>query len=772
TSIDNAAASIAQDSTGSITVYKMPAVPGLAVGDTANVTAAVTRYGATLELAVDSAADVVKTGTTVPQGATISVVATSDVHGNVLNFDYGTNAAPSKAQGLAKVSTYVKGLRAANPNVMLIDNGDTIQGTPLVYYYNMIDKTTLYPMAAVMGAMKYDSWTLGNHEFNYGLENLNRIMTNAKAQGISILSANTYQSDDTNFVEPYTMKSFNINGKTVTVAVIGLTTKTVPSWEDPAHYAGLHFNDLVDEAKKWVPIVRANGADVVIIAAHTGLEGAADVIPENQAKALATQVSGVDVIVAGHRHGTINDLNYKNPEGKVVPIIEPGKWANNISQIDIAVDADGIVTGITTKNVAMTNTIAEDPEIVSLIAPYQTKTLEYTATVLGQSTGEYKGDKQLTQPTEIMELINKVQAGAAGTQLSIAAPLSLKAYIPEGDITIKDIMGVYVYENFLYGVEMTGKQIKDWMEYSVRYYKQVSDAADPIVKDPALNIADYNLDQLYGLTYDIDLTVPGAAVDASGRVVSGDRIKNLKYNGKLIKDTDVFTVAINNYRFNGGGGFMAAAGISNTDPSIVTYDSAKALGDDGQVRSLMMRYVQDNKTITPSSTNNWKISTSPVVQEVAVTGIILNSATLDIRLGNSQTLKATVLPQNATNKEVVWKSSNENVATVVNGVVTGLGKGTATITAATADGNYSAEAIVNVSASAAGIGLNKSGLKLKVGKSQKLVAHFVPGNQYSKGDFVWESSNTDVATVKDGIVTAVSEGAATITVKTSDGKYL
>jgi len=426
----------------------------------------------------------------ISQGATISVVATSDVHGNVLNFDYGTNAAPSKAQGLAKVSTYVKGLRAANPNVMLIDNGDTIQGTPLVYYYNMIDKTTVYPMAAVMGAMQYDSWTLGNHEFNYGLETLDRITTDAEAQGISILSANTYQSDDTNFVEPYIMKSFNINGKTVTVAVIGLTTKTVPSWEDPAHYAGLHFNDLVDEAKKWVPIVRANGADVVIVASHTGEEGAADVIPENQAKALATQVSGIDVIVAGHAHSTINDLNCKNPEGKVVPIIEPGKWTNNVSQIDIAVDADGKVTGITTKNVAMTNTIAEDPEIVSLIAPYQAKTLEYTATVLGQSTGEYRGDKQITEPTEIMELINKVQTGAAGTQLSIAAPLSLKAYIPEGDITIKDIMGVYVYENFLYGVEMTGKQIEDWMEYTVRYYKQVANATDPIVKDPALNIAD------------------------------------------------------------------------------------------------------------------------------------------------------------------------------------------------------------------------------------------------------------------------------------------
>ena len=355
--------------------------------------------------------------------------------------------------------------------------------------------------------------------------------------------------------------------------------------------------------------MKAAGADVVILAAHSGEEGAADVIPENQIKAIATSVNGIDAIIAGHTHATLNDLALKNPAGKVVPVIEPGKFANKVSEIDLNYDADSKLT-VATKNVTMDNTIVEDPDIVSLIAPYQAKTLEYTATILGQSTGEYKGDKQITQPTEIMELINKVQAGAAGTQLSIAAPLSLSAYIPTGNITIKDIMGIYVYENFLYGVKMTGKQVKDWMEYTVRYYKQVSSSTDSITKDPNLNIPDYNLDQLYGASYDIDLTQSACTLDSNGRVISGNRIQNLKFNGNVVKDSDVFTVAINNYRYNGGGGFMAAAGLSNTNPSIVTYDSAKKLGDDGQVRSLMMKYVQDNKTITPTTSNNWKLSTT------------------------------------------------------------------------------------------------------------------------------------------------------------------
>lgn len=559
----------------------------------------------------------------------INVVATSDVHGNIYPWDYFGNKAAD--MGLAKVSTYVNGLRATNPNLLLIDNGDTIQGTPLVTYYNLIDKTTKYPMMAVMGAMKYDVWTLGNHEFNFGLGTLGRIINDAKSSGIHVLSANIYKEDNTNYVEPYYMKDFTINGKTIKVAVIGLTTKCVPNWDGPANYAGLHFNDLVEEAKKWVKEVKDKGADVVIVSAHSGEKGAADIIPENQVTDIATNVSGIDVIVAGHTHSLLNDTKLKNPEGKVVPVVEPGKNAQNVSKIEIAVDSTGKVGIITTSNVAMDKTIAADTNITDVVAkPYQDATMNYVKTVIGTSTGEYTGAGQTTQATAIMELINKVQMQAAGTQLSIAAPLSAAARIPKGDVTIQDIMSVYVYENFLYGVKMTGKQIKSWLEWSARYYKQVSGPDDPVVKDPVLNIPDYNLDQLYGATYDIDLTQP-----------AGSRIKNLKYNGTPISDTDVFTVAINNYRYNGGGGFMAAAGISNTDPSIVTYDSAKALGDDGQVRNMMIKYIQDNKTISPSVTANWSVSTKPVAQQGTLPktgsavdmGTIINIGSLVVILG-------------------------------------------------------------------------------------------------------------------------------------------
>lgn len=200
----------------------------------------------------------VKVSANTNSSSVISILATADIHGHVLNYDYATSKAPYNSIGLAKISTYVKSVRSSNPNVMLIDDGDTIQGTPLSYYFDKIDTSCEYPLMKVMGAMKYDTWTLGNHEFNYGLTTLNRIITDANKENITVLSANTYKTDNTNFVKPYYIKNFNINGKTFKVGILRLTTKCIPDWEDPSHYAGLHFNDLVSEAKLWGTKAKSN----------------------------------------------------------------------------------------------------------------------------------------------------------------------------------------------------------------------------------------------------------------------------------------------------------------------------------------------------------------------------------------------------------------------------------------------------------------------------------------------------------------------------------
>jgi 2',3'-cyclic-nucleotide 2'-phosphodiesterase/3'-nucleotidase len=583
----------------------------------------------------------------------ITILGTSDIHGNIYPIDYSTGAAAN--QGLAKVSTFVNTVRSSSQNVMLVDSGDTIQGTPLSYYFDKIDTTSEYPLMKVMGAMKYDSWTLGNHEFNYGLGVLNRVIGDAKKENINVLSANTYNtSDNTNFVKPYTIKTFKVNGKDVKVGILGLTTKCIPNWENASNYQGLKFNDLVDEAKKWVPVLKnTEKVDVLVATIHSGEESPNDTMPENQVKAIAANVDGIDAIICGHAHSVIqSDLSVKNPSGKVVPITEPGKWGQYVSEVDINMNNDGTLGAVTTKDVKMDDKVAADPAILTLAQSYEDKTLSYIDTVLGTSTGDFPGANQTTQETALMDLINKVQMNATGTQLSIAAPLSATANIPSGDIKIKDIMGVYVFENFLYGVKMNGAQLKSWLEYSARYYKQAPNANDPVQKDPQLNVADYNLDQLYGAAYDVDLTQPACTVDSvTGIVNSGNRIKNLKYNNVPVKDTDIFTVAINNYRYNGGGGFMKAAGLTPGDPAITIYDSAKALGDDGQVRSMMNKYIQDNKTITPTIANNWKIYTTSTPQNQSFS--IENVTGVDsFKAGNDAEVKLKVTNNLTTAKDV------------------------------------------------------------------------------------------------------------------------
>ena len=534
---------------------------------------------------------------------TITILATSDIHGNIFPWDY--SAAKSANLGLAKVSTYVSRIRALNPNTLLIDNGDTIQGTPLSYYYDKLDTKSEYPLIKVMGAMKYDGWVLGNHEFNYGLDVLNRIIGDAKKEHIAVLSANTYRSDHSNFVVPYFIKTLDTPKGPIKVGVLGLTTKEIPSWEDVSHYEGLQFSDLVHQAGEWVPKMRTEGADIIIVAMHSGEESPADTIPENQVKAVATGVKGIDAIIAGHAHMNISEHDYINPDGQKVIVTEPGKWGQFVSQIDFNIDksSDGkwLVSNKTSKTTPMDDSIVADPVITELAKPYQDATLAYIGTKIGTAQGDFLGEDQLVKETALMDFINKVQKYYAKTDLSIAAPLSSSARILKGDVSIQDLMAVYVYENYLYGIKITGKQLKDWMEWSVRYYAGVNSPSDPIVKDKALNIPDYNLDQLYGASYTIDLTKP-----------VGQRIQNLTVNKKLVTGQDVFTVAINNYRYNGGGGFMKAAGITN--PKVV-FDSAKAFGDDGQIRNLMINFIRDQKNIDPTVNHDWQISTSPVLEK-------------------------------------------------------------------------------------------------------------------------------------------------------------
>src|SRR2546421_2331497 len=265
------------------------------------------------------------------QHAGLTIISTTDLHGNIAPLDYYTNK--PDARGLAKAATIIAQMRKENPNSLLLDSGDTIQGTPLVYYHNKINNAPIDPMMLAMNTLRYDAVTVGNHEYNFGLAVLNKARREAQ---FPWLSANTYRAgtNETAY-QPYLVKE--IAG--VRVGILGLTTPGIPNWENRENYAGLEFREPVNEAKKWVAVLRdKEKVDLVVVAMHMGLEAdlrTGEVTPgqvphENEGIAIAEQVKGVDVILLGHTHRDVPDVTINS-----VLLTQADHWAIHIARVDV-----------------------------------------------------------------------------------------------------------------------------------------------------------------------------------------------------------------------------------------------------------------------------------------------------------------------------------------------------------------------------------------------------------------------------------------------------
>ena len=588
---------------------------------------------------------------TTPATLTIALLGTSDLHGQLMGWNYFTK---SPATGLTRLATVIGQERGKYPNNILVDAGDTIQGTPLVYYYNKVDTAWMsdpaksYPMMDAFKYLNYDAWTLGNHEFNFGLGTLGAVIDKATAANIAVLSANTLDKNAVtpdpvtgdqpvwSKVKPYTVKTFtDPDGNQFKVGILGLTTPAIPNWESSQNYDGLQFADIVTEGTKWVQYLKNTlKVNAIVAVVHSGVgvdDPATESTPnENEVIAFANANPEVNAILCGHTHaaistnGSLAGATNKNQ----IWIVEPKNAAANLEEVamNFTKDAGGSWTMSSANGVSLNAStgITEDPGLVSLAQPYHQAALNYLQTPVGTSSGEFLANGQTVKDTALMDLVNKVQLYYGDADLSVAAPFSATARIPKGTVTIGDVSSVYVYENFLFTVKVTGAQLRKYLEMSVgRYYQKYSSGDYKLGTngDGVTYVPDYNLDILQGADYTVDLTKTGL-FDAKGTSIANgeSRITKLQVNGTDVQDTDVFKLALNNYRVNGGGGFLAAAGIvpQNADtgaPNYITYDSQKALGDDGQVRSLMISYFQDmaagkiipgKTSVDPVYDNNWQ----------------------------------------------------------------------------------------------------------------------------------------------------------------------
>ncbi|MGV0111287.1 bifunctional metallophosphatase/5'-nucleotidase [Arthrobacter sp. CP30] len=554
----------------------------------------------------------------------ITVMGTSDLHGYIENWDYFKNAdyddAAGNDVGIAKISTLVNQVRADRGagSTLLIDNGDTIQGTSLTDYYattQPVDETgEMHPMAAAMNAMGYDSTTLGNHEFNYGLPLLR---TYEEQLDFPLLGANVKDATTGgDAFTPYVIKTLKLKGqKPIKVGILGLTTPGSAIWDRNNVDGQLEFLDMVEQARKYVPEMKSAGADVVVVSSHSGPSGTSsyggDLPIENASTLIAEQVPGIDAILAGHEHQEIPERFVTNRQtGEQVLLTEPKNWGMRLSVMDFELVKVRGQWDVASANSELlnSNTVPADPKISAIAAEQHRTTIDYVNTAIGTATETMSAADSRFRDTAVMDFVNDVQARAVDTALdgtpnadlpvlSIVAPFNRAAVIPEGPVTIRDMAGLYVFPNTLFGVEMTGAQVKDYLEYSAKYFTQTAVGApvDPATLTNAAGTPDYNYDMMSGVSYDIDISRP-----------VGQRIVDLSYAGAPIDPAQRFAVATNNYRQSGGGNFPHIA----TAPVLVNQTT--------EIRQLLIDYLIAEGTIDPSTffEENWKLTRDglPVVE--------------------------------------------------------------------------------------------------------------------------------------------------------------
>ncbi|MFC7220567.1 bifunctional metallophosphatase/5'-nucleotidase [Streptomyces polyrhachis] len=547
-----------------------------------------------------------------------TVMGTTDLHGNVFNWDYFTDAEfTDKANndvGLAKISTLVNQVREAKgaANTLLIDAGDTIQGTQLSYYYAKVDPITakggpVHPMAQAMNRIGYDAAALGNHEFNYGIPVLRRFEEQCEFPllGANALDAKTLKPA----FPPYSMHVLRTPlGRDVKVAVLGLTNPGIAIWDKANVEGRMVFPGLEEQAAYYVPRLRSMGADVVIVSAHSGSSGTSsygDALPyiENAAALVAEQVAGIDAILVGHAHTEIPEYRVANKKtGKEVVLSEPLKWGQRLTLFDFELEwvRGAWKVAHVGASVLNSNTVAEDPAIVGLLSDEHTKVVEYVNQVIGTNDAEMRSAEAPWKDVAIIDLINHIQVAAvrealAGTAhaalpvLSQAACFSRSALIPAGQVTIRDVAGLYVFENTLEARILTGAQIRDYLEFSARYYVQTAagDALDTAKITNAGGTPDYNYDVVSGISYEIDIAQP-----------AGSRIRNVTFQGAPLDDAARFVLAVNNYRANGGGNFPHVA------------KAEKVWANSDEIRNTMIAWVKAKGAITQTefASVDWKLT--------------------------------------------------------------------------------------------------------------------------------------------------------------------
>ncbi|WP_018750163.1 bifunctional metallophosphatase/5'-nucleotidase [Paenibacillus sanguinis] len=520
------------------------------------------------------------------------ILVTSDIHGSIYPTDYRTSE--EQPWGLAKLATLIRRERQRYPGLLLLDNGDSLQGTPLCSYFVKYRKDEMHPAIEVMNKLGYDAAVPGNHEFNYGAEVLRRAVEQSRFPWLSagIVEA---ESGEPAFGKPYILQTTE---EGIRIAVLGVTTHYIPNWENPRHIADWTFRDVLETVKAWVPRIRdEERPDLLIVSYHGGFECDLDtgepserLTGENQGSAICREVPGIDILITGHQHRRIAG------EIEGVTILQPGYNGQALGKLVVRFQhhQDGWrIAGKTAELLVPDADIPADEQVLEWIAPVEAETQAW----LDQPIGCVNGDMSISSAFEcrladhpFIEFVNRVQMEAAGVDISNTALLSEQSGGFQGSITMRDVLTNFMYPNTLTVLRLTGRDIRMALEQTAGYF--VVDDSNKVAINPDYiqpKPQHYNYDMWEGIEYELAVDRP-----------AGERVVKLNYHGTPLPDETEVDVVMNNYRAGGGGDYEMYRG----KPIIreIQQDMAE----------LVAEYIARTGTIAASCDQNWRVTVQGV----------------------------------------------------------------------------------------------------------------------------------------------------------------